>query len=362
METNSLYIHIPFCDHICSYCDFAKVYYREEFVDQYLDRLQEELETIPHKVMKTIYIGGGTPSALSIDRLKILLEMIDPFVGDETLEYTIEANPESCTIEKLKLMHAYRVNRISIGVQTFNNTLLKKIERYHTADIAKEVILNANRIGFEHISIDLMYGLPGQNLENIEEDLEIAVSLPINHLSYYSLILEEHTKLFNSYTPIDEQTEALWSDYIIQTLSKADFNRYEVSNFALSGHESLHNKVYWHYENYYGVGIGATAKIDDQLISHSRNLTQYLKGKKITSIEYETLEDTMFNHVMMSLRLTEGLDLDEFKKRYHHTVQEIYPEAISKNLNNHNLVIENNHLKTNNTLDILNSILLDFLP
>lgn len=362
METRALYIHIPFCDHICSYCDFAKVYYREEFVDQYLIRLKEELDTLPHQVMKTIYIGGGTPSSLSIEHLTILFEMVDPFVGEETQEYTMEVNPESCTLDKLDLMRAHHINRISIGIQTFNDTLLKRIERYHTSEIAKEVVWNAKKKGFEHISIDLMYGLPNQSLENLKEDLETAISLPINHLSYYSLILEEHTRLYNTYDPLDEQTEALWSDYIVDTLYKAHFDRYEVSNFALEGHESLHNKVYWHYENYYGIGIGATGKIDDQLISHSRSLTNYLKGKKTTSIEYETKEDTMFNHLMMSLRLAEGLDLDEFEKRYHHTLQEIYPEALSKNLDNHNLIIENNHLKTNNTLDILNSILIDFLP
>ncbi|MBT9813959.1 radical SAM family heme chaperone HemW [Catenibacterium mitsuokai] len=362
METKALYIHIPFCDHICSYCDFAKVYYREEFVLQYLERLKEELDTLPHHPMETIYIGGGTPSALSLNQLKMLLNMIDPFVGDGTLEYTIEVNPESATLDKLETMHLHGVNRLSVGVQTFDNTLLKRIERYHTSSIAKEVVRNAKAIGFKHISIDLMYGLPGQTLEDVKEDLQIALSLPINHLSYYSLILEEHTRLYDNYEPLDEETEGIWSDYIVETLSRAGFHRYEVSNYALGNHESYHNKVYWHYENYYGVGIGATGKIDDELISHSRSLTDYLQGKNTIYIEKETLEDTMFNHLMMSLRLEEGLDLDEFKRRYHHAIEEVYKEALSKNLDNHNLVIENNHLKTNHTLDLLNSILLDFLP
>ena len=126
METKALYIHIPFCDHICSYCDFAKVYYREEFVLKYLERLKEELNALPHHIMRTIYIGGGTPSALSLKQLDILLSMVDPFVGDDTLEYTIEVNPESATLDKLECMHTHGVNRISAGVQTFNNDLLKK--------------------------------------------------------------------------------------------------------------------------------------------------------------------------------------------------------------------------------------------
>lgn len=362
METKALYIHIPFCDHICSYCDFAKVYYREEFVEKYLNCLKEELDALPHHPMETIYIGGGTPSALSLSQLNTLLTMVDPFVGDDTLEYTIEVNPESATQDKLETMHSHGVNRLSVGVQTFNDTLLKRIERYHTSSIAKEVVRNAKAIGIKHISIDLMYGLPGQTLEDVKEDLNIASSLPINHLSYYSLILEEHTRLYDNYEPLDEETEGIWSDYIVETLNNAGFHRYEVSNYALGDHESLHNKVYWHYENYYGVGIGATGKIDDELISHSRSLTDYLQGKNTIYIEKETIEDTMFNHLMMSLRLEEGLDLDEFKRRYHRTIEEVYNEALSKNLDNHNLIIENNHLKTNHTLDLLNSILLDFLP
>lgn len=362
METKALYIHIPFCDHICSYCDFAKVYYREEFVEKYLICLKEELDTLPPYSMETIYIGGGTPSALSLNQLETLLSMIDSFVGNNTLEYTIEVNPESATLEKLECMHAHGVNRLSVGVQTFNDTLLKRIERYHTSSIAKEVVEHAKDIGFEHISIDLMYGLPGQTLEDVKEDLKIALSLPLNHLSYYSLILEEHTRLYNNYEPLDEETEGIWSDYIVQTLSHAGFHRYEVSNYALGNHESFHNKVYWHYENYYGVGIGATGKIDDELISHTRSLTDYLQRKNTIYIEKETIEDTMFNHLMMSLRLEEGLDLDEFKRRYHRTIDEVYPKALSKSLANHSLIIENNHLKTNHTLDLLNSILLDFLP
>lgn len=362
METKALYIHIPFCDHICSYCDFAKVYYREDFVEQYLDCLQEELASLPHQIMRTIYIGGGTPSSLTLPQLERLLTMIDSFVGKETMEYTIEVNPESADLDKLGIMHEHKINRISIGIQTFQDSLLKKIERYHTSSIARQVVMNAKEMGFQHISIDLMYGLPGQTLKNIAQDLKEVSSLPINHLSYYSLILEEHTRLYGSYQPLDEQTEGLWSDYIIRTLRQYGFHRYEVSNFALRGHESEHNKVYWHYENYYGVGIGATSKIDDQLISHSKSLTNYLKKKKTISVEHETIEDTMFNHVMMSLRLVEGLDLNEFERRYHHTIQEIYPEALSKHLSNKDLIIEDNHLKTNHTLDLLNNILIDFLP
>ena len=213
--TNSVYIHIPFCQSICSYCSFTKFFYNEKQVDLYLDSLKKEVqEKYKGEIIKTIYIGGGTPSALSLKQLDTLLSMIDSFVGDDTLEYTIEVNPESATLDKLECMYTHGVNRISAGVQTFNNDLLKKIERYHTSDIAKEVIRNAKAIGFKHISIDLMYGLPGQTLEDVKEDLHIALLLPINHLSYYSLILEEHTRLYDNYEPLDEETEGKWSDYI----------------------------------------------------------------------------------------------------------------------------------------------------
>ncbi|SDW36670.1 oxygen-independent coproporphyrinogen-3 oxidase [Kandleria vitulina] len=361
MQTSSLYVHIPFCDRICSYCDFAKVFYRENLVDHYLDRLEEELKELPATKMKTIYIGGGTPSALQLHQLERLFQMLSSFYDEKTIEYCIEANPESLTHEKIDLMIAYHINRLSLGVQSFNEELLKKIERVHNKDMVEDVIFYANSKGLTNLSIDLMYGLPTQSKEDILYDLEVASHLPLQHISYYSLILEEGTKLNNEhYEGLSEDEDAYYSDLIVNELEKMGYHQYEVSNYAKGDHESEHNKVYWHYENYYGVGSGASGKIDNTLIDHSRALFQYIKGKDTRSYTTLSEEDTMFNHVMMSLRLLEGLDLCDFYERYHKHVEEVYGKAIEKNKDH--LVIENNHLHcTKQSLKILNTILLDFL-
>lgn len=363
MKTDALYVHIPFCEHICSYCDFAKVFYNDQMADSYLDALKAECDQLPRSPLRTIYIGGGTPSALNLTQLQKLLDILQPFYGDRTLEYTIEANPESLNEDKLRLFKSYGVNRLSVGVQTFNDQLLKIIERQHHKQMVINVIHQAHAIGFDNISIDLMYGLPAQHLNDVKEDLRVALSLPITHLSYYSLILEEGTLLSHTdYQGMDEDEEKTINDWIDETLAGHGFHKYEVSNYARPGYESEHNKVYWHYDNYYGVGCGATGKIDDRLIEHTRALNRYLRGEDITRIERQSKKDTMFNHLMMSLRLVEGLDLDEFERRYHRKFSDVYPKALKSELTRGRLYIEDHHLKTTPaSLAYLNDILVDFL-
>ncbi|HCG97602.1 MAG TPA: coproporphyrinogen III oxidase [Erysipelotrichaceae bacterium] len=364
MKTDSLYIHIPFCDHICSYCDFAKVFYKEDVANQYLRRLAKELAGIKRQVMKTIYIGGGTPSALTYEQLEYLLKRVERFVGKRTKEFTVEVNPESATIDKLELLKKYHVNRLSIGVQSFQDHLLHMIGRKHYSYQAIEVIENAYKLGFENISIDMMYGLPMQQEEDLMHDLERIFELPINHISYYSLILEEGTILnYKHYQPLYDETDKRWNDIIDDRLHKMGFHKYEVSNYAKGEHESFHNKAYWHYHNYLGVGIGATSKIDDKIISHSRNMTKYLNGENIEQIETQTSEDTMFNHLMMSLRLVDGLDLEDFYQRYQKHVEDVFGHQLQKHLDKGDLVIEDHHLRTTPaSIAYLNDILVDFLP
>ena len=352
MKTDSLYIHIPFCDHICSYCDFAKVFYKEDVANQYLRRLAKELAGIKRQVMKTIYIGGGTPSALTYEQLEYLLKRVERFVGKRTKEFTVEVNPESATIDKLELLKKYHVNRLSIGVQSFQDHLLHMIGRKHYSYQAIEVIENAYKLGFENISIDMMYGLPMQQEEDLMHDLERIFEL------------EEGTILnYKHYQPLDDETDKRWNDIIDDRLHKMGFHKYEVSNYAKGEHESFHNKAYWHYHNYLGVGIGATSKIDDKIISHSRNMTKYLNGENIEQIETQTSEDTMFNHLMMSLRLVDGLDLEDFYQRYQKHVEDVFGHQLQKHLDKGDLVIEDHHLRTTPaSIAYLNDILVDFLP
>lgn len=363
MITKSLYIHIPFCRHICTYCDFPKVFYREKLADEYLNQLEKELSAIPERQMVTIYIGGGTPSALNDQQLSRLLSIVDPFVSEALEEYTIEVNPESMDQERLRLFKEHHVNRLSIGVESFDDRILSLIGRQHTSDQALSLINQAQALGFESLSIDLMYGLPSQSIEDIQRDLSMAVSLPIDHLSYYALILEEHTILHHqAYQPLDEDQEAAINDLINDTLEAAGFHLYEVSNYAKGNHESRHNKAYWLYENYYGAGVGATGKIDDVIYTHSRSIKQYNQGADIITRDVQTREETMFNHLMMSLRLVEGLNLKEFEKRYGQSIFDLYPAALKKHLTNGNLVLDGFYLKTTSqSLRYLNDILIDFL-
>ncbi|MDD8048206.1 MAG: radical SAM family heme chaperone HemW [Thomasclavelia sp.] len=361
MKTKALYVHIPFCDHICSYCDFCKVLYREKTANDYLAVLKKEIESLNIKEnLDTIFIGGGTPSSLDDTQLEDLLICLKPYANN-VKEYSIEVNPESMDYYKLKILKQYGITRLSIGVQTFNNDLLKSINRLHNKTQVISIIKYATKIGIENISIDLMYGLPGQTINDIKNDLKEALSLPITHISYYSLILEDNTKLkLDNYQPIDEETSYQINMLIDNTLSKNGFNKYEVSNYSKAGYQSMHNKAYWHYDNYYGVGVGATSKIDNQIITHSKSLTKYLQNEDITSIEGLSLEDTMFNNLMMSLRLLEGLDLNAFTARYNQDALKVYEEVILKQKNN--LEIINNHLRVKeDKIYLLNEILMDFL-
>lgn len=364
MKTNSLYIHIPFCQDICAYCDFCKVFYQEKLVDDYLEILKEELDSLAiEEPLKTIYIGGGTPSSLNYQQLSFLMAMIKPYLNDSLQEVCIEVNPESIDNKKMKILKDGGITRLSVGVESFNEEILKAINRHHNKQQVYNVIKMAHDFNIDNVSIDLMYGLPKQTYQDIKVDLMEVSKLNIQHISYYSLILEDHTVLKNEdYHLLDEETELKINRLIDKELATLGFCKYEISNFAKPGYQSIHNLAYWHYDNYYGVGIGASGKIDDCLYEHNRNLTAYLKRKNIVDKTIYSKEDTMFNHLMMSLRLTCGLDLNEFKKRYGVTIMDVYPDALLKHLKLKTLVIENDYLKCNgDSMYLLNNILIDFL-
>lgn len=364
MKTNSLYLHIPFCEQICAYCDFCKVFYNEHQADDYLAVLKHELQALNiTEPLKTIYIGGGTPSSLNDEQLEWLMDIIKPYISSETKEVSIEVNPESIDYYKLYILKRGGVSRLSIGVETFNDILLKKINRQHTTIQVERIIDYARKIGFNNISIDLMYGLPNQTITDIKNDLAKVRQLPIEHISYYSLILEDHTVLKNlNYQPLDEEVESKITQLIEESLEQIGFHKYEISNFAKTGYESLHNLAYWQYDNYYGIGVGASGKIDDCLIEHNRNLNAYLRRQNTITKMINSKEETMFNHLMMSLRLVKGLDLKEFEKRYGLRAVDVYQTAIDKHLKMKTLVIENDYLHaTSESIKLLNEILIDFL-
>lgn len=356
-----LYIHIPFCQDICSYCDFCKVFYRSDYVDAYLEQLEIDIKLSDISSLKTIYIGGGTPSALNEFQLEKLLKILKPYCKS-CLEYSIELNPESTNINKLKLLKEHGVNRLSFGVQTFNEDILKLIDRHHTNNQVFDLIALAKSLGFNNINIDLMYGLPNQTNYDLEHDLTTVIALGITHISYYSLILEDHTKLKKiDYQPIDDETSYLINKRIDDILAKNGFKKYEVSNYAHDGFQSIHNRCYWEYKDYLGLGIGATSKIGNKIQENSRSLNNYLKGNRNPKIKILSLEESLFNEIMMGLRLLEGIDIKKLNKKYQINFLEKYQNSINKYLNKY-LFIEDNHLfLTTESIYYLNEILLDFL-
>ncbi|WP_050635390.1 radical SAM family heme chaperone HemW [Candidatus Stoquefichus sp. SB1] len=358
----SLYVHIPFCDHICTYCDFCKVFYKEEWVDQYLDALSYEISDKGlNGDYDTIYIGGGTPSSLNLIQLQKLFDILLP-LSHSIKEFTIEVNPESMDEEKLDLFIQYHVNRLSIGVQTFHDDLLKHIGRYHAASQAIQLITLAKQKGIKDINVDLIYGLPHQTLHDLQQDIEQIRCLDVSHVSIYSLILEEHTLLnHQNYQPLDDEQDAYWYQYINDNLKKIGFTHYEVSNYY-KGKPSLHNLVYWHYQDYDGIGLSAHSLKKHHRLENTKSLTQYLNHYYLSEDIKLSQDDELFEKIMMGLRLTEGICIAEMNELFDIDFLIRFETPIQKYLHYNMLEIKDGYLTTTSLgMNYLNTILVDFL-
>ncbi len=306
-----LYIHIPFCEHICSYCDFAKEYYQKKRVELYLNALKEELASYDIKDISSIYIGGGTPSSLSEDELEFLLSSLDPYVKDN-ISFTFEANAENLSLNKIKLLKKHHVNRVSIGVQTFNERLIKIISRHHDENMVKEVISNLIENGINDINIDLIYGLPTQTEDELLEDILKFTSLDVTHISTYALSVNKNTFFYNEgVKESDEDQVSSMYELIVNELKKKGFNRYEVSNFSKNGYESKHNLIYWRNEEYFGIGVGASSYIDSIRYDNTKSIDHYIKGKRRIYEEKLTPIDKEYYSIMLGLRLKEGIKIND---------------------------------------------------
>ncbi|MFV0424300.1 MAG: radical SAM family heme chaperone HemW [Bacilli bacterium] len=310
---NSIYIHIPFCDNLCNYCDFTKVLNYKNFVRNYLDMLESEIVQIyQNESIKTLYIGGGTPSAMSITELDKLFEIIDCFNLSSDCEITFEMNIESTTEEKLNLLYKNGVNRVSFGVQTFNNKLLKELNRFHSGESAVAIIECAKKIGFKNINIDLMFNLPNQTIENLENDLKVFKSLEISHLSIYSLILEEKSVFGFRNIEVNYDNFDIWYYKIKDFLEASNYIHYETSNFAKLGFESKHNLVYWNCQNYYGFGLGASSYISNKRCDNTTSITKYLNGEFVANCQILSELELMQEYMFLGLRKIEGVTFTEF--------------------------------------------------
>lgn len=324
-NTKSLYIHIPFCKNICSYCDFCKMYYNEDLVDKYLESLNEELvNTYKGEELNTIYIGGGTPSSLSIKQLEKLFNILEKVKTSNNLEFTFEANINDISIDLLEILAKNKVNRISIGIETVNPKYLKLIERNHTKEEVKEKISLVKKY-FSNINVDFMYGFNNQTIDELKSDLDFFKELDVPHISIYSLILEPNTKLFiNNMTPLDEEIEFNMYFYIINYLNALGYNHYEVSNFSKPNYQSRHNLVYWNNKHYYGIGLGASGYIDNIRYTNTRSINKYLLGNYILDKTIIDDEINMENEMMLGLRKIEGVNKSNFFKKFGTSIEEVF--------------------------------------
>lgn len=336
----SVYIHIPFCEKICSYCDFCKMFYNEQMVDKYLDQLEREVRTLyKGEMLDTIYIGGGTPSCLSLRQLQRLFKITDIFNKNNNTEFSVECNFSNTDKEKLEIFKKSLVNRLSFGLETINKKQLQFLERDENKERIVSVIKTARDIGFNNINVDLMYALPGGSLDELKTDLEFINSLNVEHVSCYSLIIEEHTKLgIDKVKNIDADLDYEMYKYICSFMRDNGFNHYEISNYAKEGFESRHNTVYWENKEYYGFGLGASSYIGNCRMTNTRSINKYLEGKYILEKEELEKEDLVYYEIMLNLRKSSGIDLENLYCKYNVRLQ--YDELIKLGL----LSKENNRL------------------
>ena len=359
MMIKHLYIHIPFCDSICFYCDFSRIIYQKEYVTKWLKSLEIEINNKCFDQYETIYIGGGTPTSLDIDELDKLLSLIKPYTNN-IIEYTIEINPESINLDKIKLFKKYGINRVSIGCQSTNDRLLKEIGRRHSFNDVKNAVLLLRENDINNISIDLMYSLPNQSIDDLNNSLDDILALDINHISIYSLTIEPNS-IFGkrNIKSLDEEIEADMYELIERKLLENNYIHYEISNYCKKNYESKHNIAYWEYEDFLGISLAAASKINHQRYTNTSSFKKYFEdiNNKDELINLSK-EDEMFENIMMSLRMDIGIDLIKFKDRYNVDLLEYYSDAI--NNDKENLTIIDNRLICTNR-EILNNILLDFM-
>lgn len=350
-----LYIHIPFCRQKCFYCDFPSFAGREKKIDRYLQALEQEFALLRQRVLpkenvrdieskfapRTIYIGGGTPTALNANQLEKLLEIVQKYVVvAKAEEFTVEMNPGTVDREKLLLLQQAGVNRLSVGVQSFDDHCLQKIGRIHTAQEAADTIELAHNLGFDNISLDLIYGLPQQDREILTKSVERALALPVQHISIYGLQLEEGTAfqrmadMGKLQLPTDELVEVMY-DYIVEKLPEAGYQRYEISNYALPGYESKHNLSYWQDVDYLGLGSGAHSYWQGTRYENPIGIDDYISvleaGRLPATLEEQVDRQAhMEEYCFLGLRTAAGIDKNLFQQKFGVDLFTVYGRTIEK--------------------------------
>lgn len=376
MDKISLYIHIPFCAQKCLYCDFPSFARKDHLRKAYIEALNKEIISLREKhnnlEINTIFIGGGTPSVLEADELECLLKEVAKLNMAKDIEYSMECNPGNLTEEKLEVMKKYGVNRISMGLQAKQDNLLKGLGRIHNYKTFKENFLLAKKVGFNNINVDLMFGLSNQRLNEWEETLREIISLEPAHISAYSLIIEEGTAFYNLYEndklklPTEEEERKMYH-LAKKILEENGFNQYEISNYAKEGKECRHNLAYWNMDNWIGVGSAAASYINGKRIKNISSVEEYInsineKGEAVEEIINNSKNDNMEEFMFMGLRKINGIDENEFKKRFSMNINDVYGEILNKYIDEGLLIRESGRIfLSEKGIEISNIIMADFL-
>ncbi|WP_159883784.1 radical SAM family heme chaperone HemW [Paenibacillus puerhi] len=339
----AVYLHIPFCTNKCHYCDFNSYILKGQPVMDYLDALEREMERtaseVPPGEIETIFVGGGTPTVLTPEQMESFLRRVRAYFGNWTanIEFTMEANPGTTDLEKLQAMKEGGVNRISFGVQSFDNVLLERIGRIHNTDDVYRSLENARQAGFTNMSIDLMFGLPGQTIEIMEATLKEALALDLRHYSIYSLKVEENTLFHALYErgdlPLPEEEEEVGMFlHIMKRLNEAGYGQYEISNFAKPGYESRHNSMYWRNQPYYGLGAGAHGYVHGRRHVNIKGVQPYIegtrKGQPLLDVQEVSLTEAMEDFMMVGLRLLRGVRRADFAGQFDRPLETVFGTAI----------------------------------
>lgn len=374
----SLYVHVPFCEQICHYCDFNKFFLKNQPIDEYLDLCEREMklstETFkPDTKISTIYIGGGTPTSLSTNQLQKLLNSIKRiFPIADSVEWTVEVNPGSADLEKLSMLKEIGVNRLSIGAQTFDSHLLKEINRDHRSSDVEKTIQLSHDAGIHNLSLDLMFGLPNQTMDQWRKTLDQACTLPIQHISAYSLKVEKKTVFYQlqrkgKLSLPAQELEALMYEELCSKLKENDFDQYEISNFARQGLVSQHNLTYWNNNEYYGIGAGAHSYVKGIRRANHGPLPKYMKALTESRLPYleehtVTQEEKMEEQMFLGLRKLEGVSIKTFEDKFNMRIHDVFPTAMEELKGQLLLEETNEHIRlTNKGLLLGNEVFEKFL-
>ena len=344
-KINSLYIHIPFCNKICSYCSFSKMLYFPKIARKYICNLIVDLKKVKQNFnkFKTIYIGGGTPSSLSISLLENLLKYASTLLLKNG-EFTFEANLDSLTEEKLKILKKYGVNRLSIGIETSSNKYLSLMNREYDFDINKKMELVKKY--FTNFNLDLIYGLPNETMLEVKKDLEFILNFKPKHISIYALEVNPNSKFYIDGIK-EEKDEILRKqyDFVVNFLKKNGYNRYEVSNFALKGYKSKHNINYRKDNEYVAIGTSSSGFIDNIRYVNSSSISDYIKGKRNKETEIITKTSDKTYYILTNLRLEEGFKLSDYKRKFNEDFYLKKKEVIDDFIKHNVLIMDKDRIR-----------------